>query len=364
MTTEVGVTEPITSVDDTATAAAVQQPAPVRTLSVIVSLVLLIAISVSAYLFYDLQQVKKDQEASRQWQQQQTELATAVAALRNDSANISQEIAELRTAQAAMLADLASVRNQPQQNNFDWLLAEVEYLLIIAGQRLALDQDAAVALSALQTAATRLRDFNDPRLLPARKQLNADINALQAVNNVDISGLALYLLDIAARADKLPLKPLPGDASDEADATPQEQTVATELPFWRRLGTAILNSLKDLVRVYHTEDGTPVALLPEQRYHIYQNLSLQLETATRAVLRKETHNFKAALTMIQNGLRENFDTRDPAVGNIIDSLNRMMVIDLNPQLPTIDSSMETLRALIRETTDDPQTMATPEESVP
>ena len=364
MTTEADESESVTSPDATPTAATGQQPAPVRILSVIASLVLLITISGSAYLFYDLQRVKKDLGISRQEQQQQAGLATSVDSMRADFAQFSQKLAELRAAQASMLTDLATVHNQVRQGNFDWLLAEVEYLFIIASQRLVLDQDVAVALAALQTAEKRLSDYNDPRLLPTRKQLTADINALQAVNSVDISGLALYLIDIAARTDKLPLKSLPGNTRSEAESTPQAQATDTEAPFWRRLGTEILNTLKDLVRVYHADDGVPIALLPEQRYHVYQNLNLQLETATRAVLRKETPNFHAALTIIQNWLRENFDRADPAVSNIIDSLNRMMVIDLNPQLPTIDSSMETLRALIRETTDDPQSMETPGEPVP
>ena len=357
MTTEVGQSEQ--SADTDATAAARKQPAAKRTVLSAIGLALVFAIGISAYLLYALQQVKTDLAASLTKQQQQSGLTASVSAMRADSEQFSRELAGLRAAQETMLADLAAVRNQAMQNNFDWLLAEVEYLFIIASQRLALDQDVAVALAALQTAEHRLRDYNDPQLLPIKNQLNTDINALQSVTSVDISGLALYLIDIAARVEKLPLKPVAGTAPGDPESTTPAQTAGAEVSFWRRLGNGILNSLKDLVRIYHEDDAPPIALLPQQRYHVYQNLSLQLETATRSVLRRETHNFHAALTIIQNWLSENFDTHDPAVSNIIDSLNRMASIELNPQLPTIDSSLETLRALIRETTADPPAMDTP-----
>ena len=322
-------------------------------------IIALVACGISAYLYLAVDRIESALDLARNGQQQLATLDSSVTAMRAELARSNEELAGLRTAQSATVADLNAVQQRLQQNNFDWLLAEVENLLIIANQHLTLDQDVTVALAALQAADDRLHTSDDARLLATRKQLAADINALQSVRPVDISGLALFLIDIAARVDKLPLKPLPENATSATEpAISNETQPAATPPFWRRLGTAILNTLKDMVRVYHTQNGTPTMLVPEQRYHIYQNLNLQLETATHAVLRRETQNFHAAVTMIQSWLREHFDASDPAVVNILDSLGRMSAVELRPPLPAIDSSMETLRALIRETTADPQPAAT------
>jgi len=359
MTTDDNVPEVAT---DTATrptdvATARRVPGSQQWLAIIIALG---ACGVSAYLYFTVDRIKTALDLARIGQQQLTTLDSSVTAMRAELARSNEDLAGLRTAQSATVANLNTIQLRLQQNNFNWLLAEVENLLVIANQRLTLDQDVTVALAALQAADNRMRTADDARLSPTRKQLAADINALQSIRPVDISGLALFLIDIAARVDKLPLKPLPENANSATQPVMGNDTQPAETPpFWRRLGTAILNTLKDMVRVYHTENGTPTTLVPEQRYHIYQNLNLQLETATHAVLRRETQNFHAAVTMIQSWLREYFDTRDPAVVNILDSLERMSAVELQPPLPSIDSSMETLRALIRDTTADPQPAATP-----
>jgi uncharacterized protein HemX len=347
MTTEVEKT-------DNSAAAGSDQPRAAREnrmQSLLLALVLaVLALVVSAYVWFGL-----DSGPARQEVQPAPALTagqeTAMADMRAETDRTSRELTSLQAELAAIRAELAAVSRQARQSNFDWLLAEVEYLFIIASQRLALDQDVAVALAALQAADDRLRNYDDPRLLPTRKQLTADINTLQAVARVDIPGLALYLIDIASRVNGLPLKPLPEDTPAAMDAAAAQAAPAAEPSFWRRLGNAVMDTLKDLVRVHHDTAGVPAILLPEQRQYIYQSLNLQLETATRAVLNKDTRNFQAALVIVMNNLRENFDTRDPVIDGIIESLSRMSSVELQPPLPSIDSSLETLRALIRATTD-------------
>jgi uroporphyrin-3 C-methyltransferase len=335
---------------------------PVPAVLALFSLIALIAVGVSGFAYYEMTRIKAELEAARMERERLTGMQTAIDAMRADYARYNQAIAELGTGQESLLQEMSALDRRARQVSFDWLLAEVEYLLIIANQRLTLDNDVTVALAALQAADTRLRDFNDPRLLPTRRQIKADINSLQAVTPVDISGLALYLIDIAGRADKLPLKPSPEATPAAAESAPDDGT-RTDAPIWRRLLNEMLDTLMGLVRVQHHDGGVPVTLSPEQHYHIHQNLNLQLETATRAVLRRETQNFHAAVDVIQDWLREHFDARDPAVDNIIVSLERMASIELRPALPSVDSSMETLRAVIRET-EAPQPPPSEEPGVP
>ena len=57
----------------------------------------------------------------------------------------------------------------------DWLLAEAEYLLRIANQRLLIEQDIRGALAALNAADQVLRETDDVGAYPVREQLAREI---------------------------------------------------------------------------------------------------------------------------------------------------------------------------------------------
>lgn len=303
------------------------------------------ALALSGYLYHAGLQMQKQLDAYRAGQEKMAGVAASVGDLQASDRRLQQSIEKLSSKQQSLAAGLAAANQRQGKGERGRLLADVEDLLIIAVQRLTLAQDVPVALAAMQSADDRLRNYNDPELLPLRRQITADINSLKAVPRVDISGLALYLLDIADRVGKLPLKKPPEETHVKRGANGSAAPPAT--PFWRRLVHEILDTLKGLVKVYHNGEGSLASLSPDQRYYLYQNLRLQLETATRAVLHGETQNFHTAVKIIQDWLRNNFDTNDPAVVNIIDALDRMAKVELHPKLPDISSSLETVKALIR-----------------
>jgi len=320
---------------------------PARLLMLTTILVSLAAIITSGYAIYQVKQVKRDLGSLSIAQEKLNNIDAALTRLQVTNRKLQQTLAEQAANQESMAAGLASVRKQESITDRDWLLADIEHLITIAVQRLTLDGDVPVALAAMQSADSRLRDYDDPELLPLRRQITTDINSLKAVTSVDISGLALYLLDIASRAGELPLKKLPGDeqATDEATGSEGEQS---DKPAWRRFADQIVTSLKGLVKVYHEGEGSTLSLLPEQRYYLYQNLRLQLETATRAVLHKETQNFHTSVKITQSWLHDNFDSENSAVSNITDALERMSKIELQPELPDISSSLEVVKSLIHQ----------------
>ena len=328
-------------------AAIERKPAPpARLPMLLIGIVALSAVIVSGYVFHELKQVQQRLDSLGDTQGRLTGIEASLNGLQSDNNKLRQSLAEQAAKQESLAAGLASASRQSRNDDRNWLLADIEHLLTIAAQRLTLDRDVPVALAALQSADNRLRDYNDPELLPLRRQITADINSLQAVNPVDISGLSLYLLDISARVEKLPLKALPR-AKQAAPDTVKGNAEKTELPAWRRFADEVIATLKSQVQVYHKGEG-PAPLLPDQRYYLYQNLRLQLETASRAVLHRETQNFHTSVKIIQDWLHDNFDTDDPAVNNIIEALGRMSKIELKPELPDISSSLEAVKALVRE----------------
>ncbi len=278
-------------------------------------------------------------------------IAEQLAAMEKDLSSQSEttrqdrsEIQALQQEQNAFKDSLAKMYMRARQGPGEWTLAEVEYLLSIASQRLALESDVATALAALEAADARLRDLGDPDLIPIRGQLVKDMNRLRAVKTVDVTGLALYLADLESRAAELPLKQtvlLKGSEPEPPEGTEETQT-------WRSLISAIWNELKTLVVVRNDAADDSVFLLPEQRYFLYQNLRLELESARLSVLRRDTANLRASLAAVRDWLTLYFNVKAPAVANVLETVEQMATLDLAPTLPDISSSLTGLRSYLEQ----------------
>jgi uroporphyrin-III C-methyltransferase len=237
--------------------------------------------------------------------------------------------------------------NQPASNE-DWALAEAEYLLIIANHRLLLEQDVHTALTAMEAAALRLEGLGSVGLIPVREQITADINSLKAVNTVDITGLSIYLADLIDRIEDMPVRKMNFEKPVTANDQSQQSIPGENESTLRKIISQLWQELKSLIVIKKSGEINNVLLLPDQEYFLYQNLRIELENARLSVLRRNTENLQSSIKLITNWLQTYFDTGDNGVANMLDSLNRMSVLILDPVLPDISSSLETLRAYIRQ----------------
>lgn len=308
---------------------------------VAISLILVIVIAGGFYLAKEIQGV--DQAA----QSLVDNMAVRNEAFNTRINNQINEIEQLRLQLDVMEDSVNSLYQQQPASNEDWALAEAEYLLIIATHRILLERDVDTALVAMEAAELRLQDLRNPDLIPVRDQLVADINQLKTVNNVDITGLSIYLADIIERASSLPLKNVvlenPGAHDDQDESNKQEQAGSA----WSNFISTVWRELKELVIIKHSGETRQALLLPDQEYFLYQNLRLELENARLSVLRRDTENLRTSINLLVNWLTDYFNKSDAAVENVIETLGKMSTLDLRPDIPDINSSLETLRAYIK-----------------
>lgn len=317
-----------------------------RTLTIVIiilGLLVLAAVAVGSYSLYLGRQMLDRQVETRETQSRLTETVANITA---EQEQLQATIDKLEQAQQATSAALKEFADRERMGNIDWAMAEIEHLTIIAMQRLNLGHDPDVALAALEAAAQRLKDLNDPSLIPVREQLTSDINALRSVPRTDVPGMALYLGDLITRAEDLPL------ASDSATRPlPTGQPADEEISGWRDFLQAVWNELRQLV-VIQREDSPPTELLaPDERYFLYQNLRIELASAREAVLRRDTRNLHASVELIRSWLERYFNTDAEAVSNIQEALAEMTTVELKPELPDISGSLESVRAWQRQHAD-------------
>jgi len=316
---------------------------------VLLALLVLAAVAASGYGIYMNRQLQSQLQAQQQTATtSQERLGKSVDELATGQEQLQQTIDQLETAQQTTSDRLQELTNRERMDNTDWALAEIEHLLIIASQRINLRQDADSALAALEAAARRLKDLNNPSLIPVREQLTSDINALKAVPETDVPGMALYLNDLISRAETLPLAADTELATETATSGGSSGNTGNEVSGWRGLVSEVWNEVRQLV-VIQREDAPPEALLaPDQRYFLYQNLRVELASAREAVLRRDTRNLQASLELIRDWLERYFDTASAAAGNVLESLEQMQTVELQPELPDISGSLESVRAWQRQ----------------
>jgi uroporphyrin-3 C-methyltransferase len=241
--------------------------------------------------------------------------------------------------QGELARSVSALYEKETQTSVDWVLAEAEYLILAATQRLALERDVDTAIAALRAADQRLRSAEHPDLIPIREKIIADVTALEAVNLPDVEGLAIYIGKTIDQVDTLPTKPI----AEEVIPFATVRTGKYEAEDWRKLGYAIWSDLVDLVEVKDADLPDSVLFDPELRYFLRQNLKLELASARLAVLRGDSANLASSVGMIKRLLDAYYDVDHDAVANIIKRLEQAQAMELTPALPNITGSLDAIR---------------------
>ena len=143
----------------------------------------------------------------------------------------------------------------------DWMLAESEYLVRMAGRKLWLEHDLVSAITLLGNADERIKALNDPSLMPIRKALAEDIAQLKGMPRIDREGLTLKL---AALSDQIELLPLSTVSMPEAKSEP-DQAVSTNPDEWEsNLKKNWVKFTENFITI-RRRDGAVEALLSRSR---------------------------------------------------------------------------------------------------
>jgi len=238
-----------------------------------------------------------------------------------------------------------ALRTEVGQDRNRWVIAEIEYLMRIASHRLLRARDAHAAIAALEAADRRLHDLGDPVWLGVREQVSDEIAALRAMPEVDIEGLALSLRSLAKRAETLPVlgaRYRPGDArGDRAEGAEP----AAHGEDWREALEVAWQQIKGLVEVRRNDQPAEPMLAPSLEYFLYQNLRLQLDAARLALLRGEAPLYAESLRSARDWAATYFDQEHASTQAMVTELDRLLGVDIAPQLPEVGGALRALRAV-------------------
>ena len=256
--------------------------------------------------------------------------------------NIKKKLEQYKS-EKDVLADLLS---QPVQGQFDinkdYALAEVEHLLTIASHNLLLGYNYDTTVSALDAASIRLAGIAIDEAKVIKGQLDRDVRILKSSNQIDLSKSILFLSDLSDRIDSLPLKKIlmknKLQNNKEIDYINED-----EVKFFL---TLILEELKSLVIIRRNENVTQDFFLPDEINLLKLNIKFELANAKLALLNRDKKSLENSILQINNYLEDYYDLSDLQTEDIHDQLSQIVNLDFSTPNIDINSSLESVRALI------------------
>lgn len=314
-------------------------------------LVLLLLIAALLYgAWYLAQQTVQQQKSIADLQSQlQQQLRTQHIQQQTLSAEVDQQLLQQEENVQAVLNDLAQrvdstaarVLAMSSLNRDDWKLAEAEYLLRLANQRVLLERNSGNAVALAETVDDILRDLNDPDLFPVRKALASEISELTLAGDIDREGVYLRLLALAEQIEKLPLiEPL--GAYEEIWPEDEPELASGVWPKVKKWMVGVVNKFGNHLRVRDHAQPVPAILPPDNQIYLKQNMRLMFEQAQAALLREEAQVYQASLDKAQAWLKAYFPLNSQSLAAQAEIAELQSVI-ITQSLPNFSESTALLK---------------------
>ena len=331
----------------------------------LISILALVVAGYAAYLIYESSSELKEARTSvrsleielvklKRTSDQKIEQLSVV--LEQTTASISQ----IREAENTAIADLgASFEVATEQlrtelraelneglgtSGEDWLLAEVEYLIRLANQRVLMERDVSGALSLLSSADEIVEQTSGIAAYELRESLAYDIANLKAVSDLDTDGIFLSLSAMASQVPELRRK------QPELSPPTQIQVENGEAQNYYQQFLSLVNNIfgRVLNSVDYRRDGVAITPLlpPKEEYYLRQNLILKFEMAQLALLRNDQPVYHTSLSEAKLWIVKHFVETDPRTVALVIALDQLVEVEVDRSLPNISGSLRAVRGLL------------------
>ncbi|GGB43292.1 heme biosynthesis operon protein HemX [Oceanisphaera marina] len=308
---------------------------------------IIIAIVLAAILYWHghnqaLVQAEQLDQLQQKMQQQEQQLQSS---LQKAESKQNKQLANVASRQDSLDEHIEGVSRKvldlDNKRPNDWMLAEAEYLVRMAGRKLWLEQDAVAAAMMLANADERLAALNDPSLTPIRSALADDIASIKSVQKVDREGLVIKLNSINDQVDKLQL-----DGVIMARAEEPDFTVSDSVSDWKSNLKKSWASFSDNFVTVRRRDGNVEALLsPQQHWYLSENLKGKLLQAQLAVYREQQEIYDSSLAQSKQWLQDYF-ADDSVRQFMLEQLDTLSGQQIKVDYPEQFAAQESLKQLL------------------
>ena len=223
----------------------------------------------------------------------------------------------------------------------DWLLAEAQYLLRLANQRLIMADDLLAAKALLHSADQILLDLKDVSLHAVRAAVAADLASIRAVPTRDIQGMYLALAALIEQTDGLVIYEMP--IIDSPQALPPADNWQGRL---QQGYEAALRKISNYIVIERRDVPLGALMEPQWEGLVRQNLRMLLEQAQVALLSGNEVLFQESLQRAQYWLAQLFQADNAAVQALGREISALESRTISVQMPDISRSLVALDAAL------------------
>lgn len=255
-----------------------------------------------------------------------------------------QRIVELEQRVSAQAKRLSAMSDTSRD---DWLLAEAEYLLKLANQRVRIERSPDGADALLAEADAILRDMDNPDLHSLRRAIAHDLASLRLLKKIDVEGIYLSLVALAEQVEKLSIRTQREKSNNQAEPLPLEENIEN-LSIKQRIERSwgrVVKQFNSYYRVIDHEEKPKPLLPPSDVHYLKQNLRLILERAQLALLREQEDVYRQSLQQADKLIQQYF-TVTPQISSFREEINQLSNKSVIQELPNIKGSLDLLHEYI------------------
>jgi uroporphyrin-3 C-methyltransferase len=253
-----------------------------------------------------------------------------------DTASVSAVQGSVRSIEqrlSAVESGLISVAASSQNSSVELDVAEIDFLLRAASERLHLFSDPVAADLALQAADVQMEALNDPMFLSVRQRIASSRQALAALPKIDRVQLSSQLTSLQENIAELPFR-------GEVESAP-----LPELPEDAGWWASFKHTLASLVTVKRRVPEDQSLLSLDDKDYLRQGLWLQIESTRLALMRNDSSVYIGSLNRVDDTVEQFFENGSSEVQALLLEVEALKQINIAPQMPDISGPWTQLRQL-------------------
>lgn len=291
-------------------------------------------------------------ELNNELGQKHSQMASRAATLEQQISAQAEATQNVLDGEAAQQATVEQLENQLQgalaqiqeldgRRPTDWLIAEADYLVRMAGRKMWLEKDLRTAIMLLGNADQRLKSLADPSVLPVRALIAQDIQALKQVNPVSEVSVALALDGLIKQVDKLAII-----TPKEANEFTSEEVSDSASDWQQNLLNVWRSLVNDFIRVEYRDEPVEPMMTAQQEWLSREQIKLALQQAQAAALAGEQALYQASIERAATIISDDYIEYNNDVMGFQSALNQLKNTDISKAVPTELSSQAALESLL------------------
>lgn len=249
-----------------------------------------------------------------------------------------QQLPEVQYEVRSQQESLNEWLKQTKASKRNWVAREASYLVKQAIYQLKLD-NLNSATELLSDAVNTLNTASFAEAGGIKNQLGEVVRVLKATKTVNRDELISQLDALKHQVEKLPLN-LPEVSKAAAIETKNDQS-----GFWQPVKES-WGQIKQLMIIRHHDKPVEPLVTPLQDVYLKQNLQLQLEEASLAVLYRDPDLYRSSLQKINAWVKQFFNPRDKATQTFLETIHQLSQVNIETASPNVFGKLnEVLREL-------------------